>query len=87
MTTIKSSINIWNSTPLTGGPKDLNHAMALILKAKILAVTQLKYRESIKVYHKAGIIVGEITGTKMNTDTLLNSITGEVEQIMKIYEH
>ena len=37
MTTIKKSIHIWRNTLLTGGPKDLNHAMALILKATILA--------------------------------------------------
>ena len=37
MSTIKRSIHIWKNIPLSGGPKDLNHAMSLLLKASILA--------------------------------------------------
>ena len=53
MSTIKSSIHIWRKIPLSGGPKDLNHAMALLLKASILARHMHKYRWAVKVYRKA----------------------------------
>lgn len=80
--TIKKSLNIWKNTPLTGGPKDLNHAMALLMKATILAKEMQKYRWSIKVYKKATIIVSEITGARLNTEQLLNNILAECEKVI-----
>ena len=71
---IKQSIHIWTNTPQTGGPRDLQHAMSLIMKATILCKDLKKYRWSIKVYRKAAFIISEITNTHMNTETLLNNI-------------
>ena len=50
--TVKKSLHIWTNTPLTGGPKDLNHAMALVLKATMLKQMK-KYAWAIKVYRKS----------------------------------
>ena len=83
LTTVRKSINIWRNTPLTGSPKDMNHAMALILKAHILVNGLKKYREAIKVYHKACIIVNEISGAKMNLENLINNIVGECDKVIK----
>ena len=81
---IKKSLHIWKNTPLSGGPRDLNHAMALILKATILCKALKKYRWSVKVYRKAAIIISEITGTRMNTETLLNNIVQECEKVIEL---
>jgi len=86
LATIKKSIHIWKNTPLKGGPKDLNHAMALIMKATLLAKSLKKYRWSVKVYRKAARIISEITGAKMNTDTLLDNVVGECEKVMELAE-
>lgn len=51
--TIKKSLFIWKNTPLTGGPKDLNHAMSLLMKATMLAKEMKDYRWAVKVYRKA----------------------------------
>ena len=84
--TIKKSLVIWKNTPLIGGPKDLNHAMALLLKATILAKEMKKYRWAVKVYKKASRIVAEITGARMNTEQLLNNIIAECEKVMQTAE-
>ena len=49
-TTVKKACHIWKNIPLSGGPKDLNHAMTLILKAQILTKAMHKYRWAVKVY-------------------------------------
>ena len=86
MNTIKRSIHIWKNIPLSGGPKDLNHAMALLLKASILARHMKKYRWAVKVYRKASLIIYEIEGAKMNITTLLNNVIAECEMAMKLAE-
>jgi len=48
--------------------------MALLCKASILARSLKKYRWSVKVYQKAANIIAEITGTRMNTETLINNV-------------
>lgn len=59
--------------------------MALILKATILAKGMKQYRWSLKVYHKAAVIIGEITGTKINIDTLLDNVVNECSSIIELY--
>ena len=86
MSTIKRSIHIWKNIPLSGGPKDLNHAMSLLLKASILARQMKKYRWAVKVYRKASLIIYEIQGAKMNITTLLNNVIAECEMAMKLAE-
>lgn len=82
MVTVKKSIHVFRNIPLTGGPKDLNHAMALILKGTILAKLQQKYRWAIKCHRKAINIVSDISGTRMNVETLINNIVGEIEKFI-----
>ena len=82
--TIKKSIQIWKNTPLSGGPRDLNHAMALIFKATILCKALKKYRWSVKVYRKAAIIISEITGARMNTESFLNHLVQECEKVIEL---
>ena len=41
-----------------------------------------KYAWSIKVYRKASFIISDITGTRMNTETLINNIMNEVETLV-----
>lgn len=86
MVTTKKCIHVLRNIPLTGGPKDLNYAMALILKGTILAKMQKKYRWAIKCHRKAANIVSEISGTRMNIDTLIDNIVGECEKFIEIAE-
>ena len=84
MDKVKKSIHIWRSNRQTGGPNDLNHAMSLLLKASILKDTMKRYRWAVKVYRKAALIISDIKGTRMNTETLLNNISLECEQVIEL---
>jgi len=84
--TIRQCLHIWRNTPLSGGPKDLNHALALLLKASILGKEMKQYYWALKLYRKAALIVSEIKGAKLNLETLLNNIEAECGDAMKLYE-
>eukprot|EP00353_Schmidingerella_taraikaensis_P002191 CAMPEP_0185599486 /NCGR_PEP_ID=MMETSP0434-20130131/82736_1 /TAXON_ID=626734 ORGANISM="Favella taraikaensis, Strain Fe Narragansett Bay" /NCGR_SAMPLE_ID=MMETSP0434 /ASSEMBLY_ACC=CAM_ASM_000379 /LENGTH=195 /DNA_ID=CAMNT_0028228901 /DNA_START=1337 /DNA_END=1920 /DNA_ORIENTATION=- len=85
MATCKKCLHIWKNTPLTGGPKDLQHALALLLKATFY-MKKGENREAIKVFRKAAYMVSEINGTRLNTETLLQNITQECEKAISAYE-
>lgn len=67
MKTVKKCLHVWNNTPLTGGPKDLPHVLALLLKATFMGCDKInKHREAIKAFRKAATILEAITGARMN---------------------
>ena len=86
MQTIRKAINIAINVPLTGGPNDLKLAMMLLLKATIYARSLKKFKEAIKVYQKAGAIISQIQGTRLNTKTLIENIERESEDCNAQYE-
>ena len=87
MITIKKCLHIWTNTPATGGPKDLPHVLALLLKATFLGSNKLdKHREAIKVFKKAHLILTEIKGARLNTQTLLDNIEKGYEKAIESYE-
>ena len=75
MSTVKKCLHIWRNTPLTSGPKDLQHVLALLLKATLLGSERLnKHREAIKVFEKAANMLQGIEHARMNVQTLLQNI-------------
>ena len=85
--TIRKCLTIWKNTPQTGQSRDLNHVLALLLKASILESEQLKkYREAIKVFRKAAYMATEIKRARMNVQTLVDNITDQCEKVITKYE-
>ena len=61
-------MHVWNNTPLTGGPKDLPHVLALLLKATFLGCEKInkQHREAIKDLRKTATILEDINVARMN---------------------
>ena len=75
MSTVRKCLHIWKNTPLSGGPNDLPHVLALLLKATFLGSEKVqKHREAIKAFQKAAVILEGIQNARMNTQSLMENL-------------